>query len=39
VLDNLPRSVLSESNLSSPPKQTDVASLELIKQRLERLKR
>ncbi|XP_059481984.1 protein mini spindles isoform X2 [Neocloeon triangulifer] len=39
LLDNLPRSVLGESNLSSPPKQTDAASLELIKQRLERLKR
>ncbi|XP_065333081.1 protein mini spindles isoform X1 [Cloeon dipterum] len=38
LLDNLPRSVLTESNVS-PPRQTDAASLELIKQRLERLKR
>jgi hypothetical protein len=39
VFENVGRSVLSESNMSSPPKQTDAASLELIKQRLERLKR
>jgi hypothetical protein len=38
VFENLPRSVLAESNITSPPK-TDAASLELIKQRLERLKR